>query len=183
MIKSFERKEPVVEQVVMPDKRVFDIKVTPVEDDKGKIAKSIVIINDITEKINLQKEALRTSHLASLGELAAGVAHEINNPINGIINYGQILLDKSNNASGEHAIAERIIKESERIDCIVSSLLTFSRNDTSEKSSFSIKKILSDCLSLIGTQLLKSDIKVINEIPRKISIFNPFRQIKYSRYF
>ncbi len=48
-------------------------------------------VDDITEKKRVQAEAMRSRHLTALGELAAGVAHEINNPINSVINYAQML--------------------------------------------------------------------------------------------
>jgi GAF domain-containing protein len=62
-----------------------------------------------TEKMAFQAEAMQYSHLASLGELAASVAHEINNPINGIINYAQILANQAVAESRELDISQRII--------------------------------------------------------------------------
>lgn len=59
---------------------------------------------------------MQAAHLASLGELAAGMAHEINNPINGIINYAEILSNRIEKDSREHDIAERIIKKAVRIE-------------------------------------------------------------------
>ncbi|HJW85491.1 MAG TPA: PAS domain S-box protein [Candidatus Brocadiaceae bacterium] len=65
---------------------------TPIKDEAGNVIGILGIFWDITEKVTLELETLRTRHLASLGELSAGIAHEINNPLNGIINYAQILL-------------------------------------------------------------------------------------------
>ena len=81
------------------------------------------IDRDITIRKNLEVQALRTRHLAAIGELAAGVAHEINNPINGIINYAQMLDDEASASGSDPEIPRRIIKEGDRIAGIVKKLL------------------------------------------------------------
>jgi PAS domain S-box-containing protein len=84
---------------------------TPIKDEKGNVIGILSCSLDITEKITLQKEAEHSRHLASLGELAAGVGHEINNPITGVINCAQILFNKNKEGSRERDLAIRIIKE------------------------------------------------------------------------
>lgn len=121
--------------------------------------------SDITEQKKAEAETLRATHLASLGELAAGVAHEINNPINGIINYTQILANKSSPESREHDIACRIIKEGDRIAGIVKCLLSFARDSKEDKCSVHIISIMSDTLALTETQIRKDGIKLLLNIP------------------
>ena len=110
----------------------------------------IATVRDITEEKIRKSEALRTGQLAAIGELAAGVAHEINNPINGIINYTQILLDNADDKYDEtdKDFLARIIKESERIAVIVGNLLSFARQrDVVED--VSMKEIVEDSISLL----------------------------------
>jgi signal transduction histidine kinase len=119
----------------------------------------------VAEKVSLQAETMRTAHLASLGELSAGVAHEINNPVNGIINCAQILCDKSPVSSTEHDLATRIIKEGNRIGDIVRGLLTFAREKKEEKRPVAVSEILSDALALTMSQMTKEGIELITDVP------------------
>jgi signal transduction histidine kinase len=112
-----------------------------------------------------QSEIIRTSHLASIGELAAGVAHEINNPINGIINYAQILSNKSPLGTSERDISSRIIKEGNRIAMIVSNLLSFACERKGGKVPANISDVLSNGIALTETQLKKDRIKIMVNIP------------------
>jgi signal transduction histidine kinase len=124
--------------------------------------------SDITDQKKAEAETLRTSQLASLGELAAGVAHEINNPINGIINYAQIIVNSSMQDTQEHDIAKRIIHEGDRIAGIVKNLLTFARDRGGEKHPVYISEIISEALSLTETQLRKDSIKINVSIPPQL---------------
>ncbi|MFA6283784.1 MAG: ATP-binding protein, partial [Desulfurivibrionaceae bacterium] len=117
-------------------------------------------------------ETMRAGPLASIGELAAGVAHEINNPINGIINYAQVLLDDSSQVSLEgeahhpvqREMLDRIIKEGERIAYIVRNLLFFARQREEEAEVVAIEAIIHDSLSLIKHQLQKDGVIIHTDI-------------------
>jgi PAS domain S-box-containing protein len=125
-------------------------------DAKGHPRRVILVCRNTTEKKRLQAEAARNAHLAALGELAAGVAHEINNPINGIINYAQILVDQENGVDPPKSIPRRIIKEGDRIAAIVSKLLSFARDRKDEMVFLNLGDVLQDALDLTGS-LLKRD--------------------------
>ncbi|NOQ46840.1 MAG: PAS domain-containing protein [Desulfobulbaceae bacterium] len=120
-------------------------------------SKALVLLNDITEEKVHQAETMRAAQLASIGELSAGVAHEINNPINGIINYAQLLTDEA--APGpEKEILERIIKEGGRIAGIVRNLLFFSRQHDEDLVEVNIETVINDSLALILHQMRKDGI-------------------------
>ncbi|TLD43629.1 MAG: Circadian input kinase A [Candidatus Jettenia ecosi] len=147
---------------------IHTVKV-PIKNENGECVGILGSFSDITEKINLEKEAERSRHLALLGELAAGVAHEINNPITGVINCAQILLNKNSEGSREKDLASRIIREGDRIASIVSKLLSFARDrDKKERSTINIQEVLSDTLILTGTQLRQEGIKVKLDIPKDL---------------
>jgi signal transduction histidine kinase len=151
-------------QISTRDGRVLDERAFPIKD--GEIVNNVILVTrDITEKMTLEAEAMQASHLAALGELAAGVAHEINNPINGIINYAQILLNKSNKQSMANDFGRLIIEESDRIANIVSSLLSFARGGQDGKRPAHIDKVLADTLTLTQAQLRKEGIHLTTDIP------------------
>ncbi len=117
-------------------------------------------VRDITERKTLQADAMRNAQLASLGEMAAGVAHEINNPINGIINYAQILINRGKKIGDGNDIPQRIIKEGERIERIVRALLSFSRESRDKKHAVGIHHVLKEALDLTQSMLIKDNIGI-----------------------
>jgi PAS domain S-box-containing protein len=121
--------------------------------------------SEIAERMRIEAESIRTSHLVALGELAAGVAHEINNPINGIINYAQMLANKSPQGSKEQEVAGRLIKEGDRIADIVKSLLSFARAANTDKKHVPIQDIMSDSLALTQAQIRNEGIDLNVDIP------------------
>lgn len=126
-------------------------------------ALNVSLKHEIEEKTTLQREAVRAAQLVSLGELAAGVAHEINNPINSIINYAQLLIDES--SAADTAYANRIIREGDRISSIVRSLLSFARDRKEDKTPVSIPDVIKESLNLVGAQLKKDGIRLALEVP------------------
>jgi PAS domain S-box-containing protein len=141
------------------DGRCFEQAYTRVTDVDGQV-KVVALLRDITERKASLAAAMHAEQLAAVGEMAAGVAHEINNPINGIINYAQIIRNKSEKGGMIKDIAERMIKESNRIARIVEGLLSFSRRRHEEKMIVSIREILSDSLTLTAAQMRKDNISV-----------------------
>jgi len=138
--------------------RIVDFSINPVRDGEGKIIYLVPSGHDITELKELQAKALRTSQLASLGELAAGVAHEVNNPINGVINYAQLLLNRSREDDKDRDILRRIVKESNRVAMIVKGLLAFARDDNVRFEALDLQSLIDETLALNGSQLTKDGI-------------------------
>jgi signal transduction histidine kinase len=139
------------------------------------------ISRDVTEQVTMQCEAARIAHLTALGELAAGVAHEINNPINGIINYAQILVDNTQGIQEDTDIAERIMKEGHRIATIVTSLLSFAHEKRTEKALVHLQAVLADTLTLSGRQLEKDGImlhmRLATRLPQIMANYQEIEQV------
>jgi PAS domain S-box-containing protein len=142
--------------------------ISPFFDEFGTVTQFITIKEDITELKKMenylqkmQDVKIRTSHLAAMGELAAGVAHEINNPIQSIINYAEYIRSESSKDHKGIECASHIIMEGERIANIVRTLLAFARKNEDEKIKTDISDIIRDALILVNAQLRKNHIKTI----------------------
>ncbi len=167
-MRSFKTGKEESSEITTDEGKIWDIMSFPIKDDSGNIKTVIEFARDITEKANLQASATRTRHLASIGELAAGVAHEINNPINNIMNYAQILIDEFKDEGRDDSVTRRIIKDGDRIATIVRSLLSFARIRKEEKNLIFLHDIFSDTMSLTSAQLRKDGIHLHVDIPDKV---------------
>ncbi len=147
----------------------------------NKIIGIVFVASDITEFKKMEVHLQQTQKLESIGMLAGGVAHEINNPINGIITYAEILKDKMEEQGENTEIPDRIIKESDRIAKIVRNLLSFARETSEDPSISHVKDILSDSLEIMEKQLLKDGIYLKNkpgkEIPAVKVCSNEIQQV------
>jgi signal transduction histidine kinase len=152
-------------QVDLDDGRTLSLRAFPVFNEQGEVINVIEIIQDITEALRQRAQSMRTGQLAALGELAAGVAHEINNPINGVINYAQLILNKAVAKSREEELSQRIIFESERIATIVRELLYFARAESQQVDRVTVLDALKESLSLAQNQLNKEGIDLQINIP------------------
>ena len=121
------------------------------------------------EREQMRQQLYQTSKLASLGELSAGVAHEINNPLNGVINFAQLLKDEgSARTEFERGMIDGIIEEGERIASIVRGLLTFARLDEQEVGRVSFAEAVTSSLALFGRQFEKDGIRVETDVPEDL---------------
>lgn len=154
---------------VMADGHYYAQSYAPFRDIDG-FDKCLILLKDITEEKAYLAETMRTGQLASIGELAAGVAHEINNPINGIINFSQVLCDELDD-DATHEVLGRIIKEGERVADIVSKLLSFARQSDVGSDALlatDVREVMADSLSLINYQYKKDGIDFSIESPEEL---------------
>lgn len=139
------------------------LTVSPSENQDGEVESILLFGREMSKDEIMRVENQHTARLASIGELASGVAHEINNPMNGIINFAQLLLDDCQDAT-QADLLERIVKEGERISSIVYKLLSFAREGDKEQNPLSMGFVLEECLALVQHQLKKDSIVVETEI-------------------
>ncbi len=137
--------------------RYFDVTSTPIEDPNGK-TRALVFIRDVTEKRLNELQLLQAEKLSSVGMLAAGVAHEINNPLTSVAGYAEALLRRFRDEPGLFEdlrfrdfkkYLEVIIRESYRCKGIIDSLLSFSRKSEGSVGLLDLNQILNEVLELV----------------------------------
>lgn len=153
--------------IVTHGESVLDIRAFPVKEN-GSVSSVLLLVCDVTGKMAIQADAHYACHLLSLGELAASVAHEINNPVNGIINYGQILVNECAAESMERDLGVRILKEGERIGRLVKSLLSYAHERRKEKRATSVAVIVEETMALTQAQIRKDGIHLALDFPAQL---------------
>lgn len=171
---------PRVEETTLPGlSGEYQLTISPVKDRDGTIRKIILVARTLTSDEVRKADSIRTAQMAAIGELAAGVAHEVNNPITGIINFAQLLLDDSQKDSLEAELLDRIVNEGERIALIIKNLLSFARENENVNEPVEIEQVIKDSLSLVAHQLKKDGIKIVTKCSSKSSqVYGNFTQLQ-----
>ncbi len=137
--------------------RVFSY---PMLDEKGNLLSVIEYIWDITEEQRYQEQLIQSEKLAGIGILASGVAHEINNPLTGIIGMTEIALEEE--AFKNHPYLMDILRCAQRISEIVKGLRSYYRTAKKEEYSLvDLKEVLEDCLKMVRMTINPSKVEVI----------------------
>ena len=137
----------------------------------GKETGSVGVFTDMREILKMRKDLeeahlqlVQTEKIASVGRMAAGVAHEINNPLSGVLIYAELLKEDLKDQPRHLDDIQEIIDQTLRCKKIVAEMLEFSRQSVGKTSSFSLTYLLNKCLDLLINQAIFQDIEVVNEI-------------------
>jgi signal transduction histidine kinase len=140
---------------------IVNVSVTPLEDKQGAELGRLVLLDDITERIQLEQQLLQTEKLTSLGLLAAGVAHEVNTPLAVISNYIQMLAKQLPGDDSRQRIIEKIVKQTFRASEIVNNLLNFSRTGAGEFGAVNLNEVIEETLTLVAHPFRAAHVSVI----------------------
>jgi PAS domain S-box-containing protein len=154
---------------------------TTLTEETGEIIGYLSVVRDTTEKKQMEMQLIQADKMASLGELAAGVAHEINNPLSGVISNAEFLQEEipSDNEEQHEEIRE-IVENSQRIKTIVQDLLNFSRQkDSKTYAALDISEVITSSLNLTEHQIELDRIKIIKELGESLPpVRGSFNQIE-----
>jgi PAS domain S-box-containing protein len=148
-----------------------NIATAPLRAPSGQFTSSpvgnIIIIEDVTERVHLEEQLQISDKMASVGLLAAGVAHEVNTPLTGISSFTQMLLNSADPDDPKTRMLEKIEQQTFRAAKIVNGLLNLSRSSggtSDEIVPVDLNSVIGDVLSLLEPQLVASKIKVRREL-------------------
>ncbi|MDE0264980.1 MAG: ATP-binding protein [Bryobacterales bacterium] len=140
--------------------RVINLAVAPLVAKGFEPVGRLLIVDDVTERVELEEAVLQADRLSSVGLLAAGVAHEVNTPLAVISTYSQMLADRFGTGSEEAKLLGKMTEQTFRASEIVNSLLDFSRTSGAEMTRCDLNRAISDTLELISPQLRKARVQL-----------------------
>ncbi len=135
----------------------------PVKNSSGILTGVVEHIKDVTDQRMIEQQLIQAEKLTSLGEMLSGVAHELNNPLTGIIGFSELILEKELPSDIKNSIS-KINKEALRCKKIVQNLLTFARRRAPEREYININDIIHMALELRGYDLNVNNIKVATSL-------------------
>ena len=153
--------QPVMKQIQVEGGFIYEVSFYPIFHEDNRVRNVVCYAKDITEQKQVERRIQQTEKLVALGQLAAGVAHEINNPLGIILCYTDILKeDPDAPASQRRRDIEIIEKHARTCQRIVTDLLNFSRSQKSNKGPCSINPIIGDVVAMVRQQFGKQQIRI-----------------------
>ena len=146
------------------ESRVVNVAIAPLVTRKFNVVGRLVIMDDITERIELEVQLTQADKLSSIGLLAAGVAHEVNTPLAVISSYTQMLAKQLQSDPQKAGLLDKITKQTFRASEIVNNLLNFSRTTGTEFNEISLNKVIADTLALLEHQFKVAHVRVQTDL-------------------
>jgi two-component system, NtrC family, sensor kinase len=156
---------PIASRHAAGSRRVLvNAAMVPLKTSGGGQAGSVVILEDITSRVQLEEQLQLSDKMASIGLLAAGVAHEVNTPLTGISSFTQMLIDQADPDDPRTRLLEKIERQTFRAAKIVNSLLHLSRPAQSDAGPVDLHVVINDVLSLVDHQFRAARIQVRRDL-------------------
>ncbi len=161
--------------------RTLNIAIAPLIAKNFDPIGRLIILDDVTERTELEQQLVQADKLSSIGLLAAGVAHEVNTPLAVISSYAQMLANQGQGAAANEKILQRITEQTFRASEIVNSLLSFSRTSSSELAALDLNSTVEDTIALVEPQIRKAGIRIEKRLeaalPEVQGVANKLQQV------
>src|SRR5207249_5625228 len=154
---------------------VVNLTQSALRDPAGRPRGRVITVDDVTEQVLREQDLQRRDHLASIGLLASGIAHEVNTPLTGISSYTQMLLEERTQNDPEYSILKKIEQQAFRAAGIASSLLNFSRQRDGDYRPLDVEEMVTETLGLFEPHLRGRRIDLLRNID------GPLQQVNGNR--
>jgi len=148
--------------------RSVNVAIAPLVTRKFNVVGRLIIMDDITERVELEGQLAQADKLSSIGLLAAGVAHEVNTPLAVISSYAQMLSKQLQGDPQKSSLMEKITRQTFRASEIVNNLLNFSRTSGTEFTEVDVNKVILDTLGLLEHQFKTAKVQVEREFCERL---------------
>lgn len=167
--RSLKSEALIVEEVALPHMEgIFQISVSPWYDKNNRLLGSIHVAKDISNEKQLQQQLIQSEKLSAIGELISGIAHELNNPLTGVMGYSQLLQLRKDLDDRAKDNLLKINNLALRCQKIVQNLLSFARKQKPERTLSDINDILEKTVELRSYELQVNNIEITRELDRKL---------------
>ncbi|MCL4457937.1 MAG: ATP-binding protein [Nitrospirae bacterium] len=163
--------------------RVFQIATSPLKDKKGDIIGVVEVNMDITEKKRAEDAMCQSEKLAAVGQLAAGIAHELNNPLGNILGYAKLLLMDKNTAESQRERVKVIVEQAKMGSGIIKGLLEFSHQKMPVFERISINTCIERALQSLNGEIEGNNIEVLKrlgKVPHVMADPKQMEQVVYN---
>ncbi|KZM53763.1 MULTISPECIES: GAF domain-containing sensor histidine kinase [Aeribacillus] len=160
-------KENIIDEFHLKN-HVFEFRSFPIFNRSHEVYSYIIYIIDITEKRKMEAQLIQSGKLAAIGEMAAGIAHELNSPLTAILGNSQLLLRSFKQDDRSYKLLSDIYLCGKRCKSIIQNLLTFSRQDEYVFEECSINEAVEQVLGIFSDQFKQQNIIIQQELAEHI---------------
>ncbi|MCS6803888.1 MAG: ATP-binding protein [Acidobacteriota bacterium] len=151
---------PTTEIVERPGGKVLRVTVSPLLDDQQQVIGSVHVVSDITEHVMLERRIARAEQLALIGELAAGLAHEVKNPLAGIKGALEIVLENLPEGDANRAVLKHVLDETMRVNRVISDLLDYARPHTASNTRTNLNQLIEHAITMTQMQVADGHVEI-----------------------
>src|SRR5260370_14321657 len=159
-------------QILRADGRIgqFSVNLSPMRDEQGHVSSVVVVMSDVTDAASLQSKLMHAEKMAAVGQLVAGVAHEVNNPLTAILGFSHLLMENTELPESARKDLRVILQEAQRTKQIVQNLLSFARQMPPQRKPVQLNVVLKRTIQLRSYDLQSRGVAVIEHFEEDLPL-------------